>query len=200
MANYATLVPAALYKECIPTGGKYDFLYIGRRSVEKLRDCWLADAEGRVERGLMSDSLDERMALIAEAQYCRGRAKILNDLAMDAENKPSIFRELPTEAGSRITCALPWLNGIYADCVLMRAVKDKDGALVYEVRVIDKRPRFKKLTQTICFRPSLVSVIPTEDWHYLKCHPNFFKLYLSVVCANSQYAEKRVKKAVASVS
>lgn len=199
MANYETLIPVSLYNKCIPTGGKYDFLYIGRRSVEKLRDYWLADAEERTKRGLMSDSFEERMVLTTEAQYCRGRARILNDLAMDAEDKPSIFRELPTQAGSRITCALPWSSGVYADCVLMGAARDKDGALVYEVRVIDKRPRFKRLTQAIRFYPSLVSVIPTDDWRYLKHHPNFLKLYLSV-CVTSPSEEKRAEGALAAAS
>lgn len=181
MPSYDALIPNSLYSEKIPTDGKYSFLYIGRQSLEFLHDSWLSDAEDYATRGMRAEAIEERMALVAEAQSCRTRAKVLEGLMVDAENKPSIFRKLPTEPGSRITCSLPEANGVYADCVLMRATRDEDGALLYELRVIDKRPRFKNFLQrTLKFRPHLPLVIPTDDWHYLKHHENFLRLYLSI--------------------
>ena len=127
MANYETLIPDSLYSEHVPTGGKYDFLYIGRGSIEKMRDEWLKNAEAFATCGKESDSVIARMGLVAEAQYCRGRAKMLDDLAVDAESKPSIFRELPTQIGSRITCATPETKGAYAHCVLMQVLRGDEG-------------------------------------------------------------------------
>lgn len=200
MANpYETLIPDELYHACIPTDGKHNFLYIGRKSIAAMRDVWKRNAEAYAKLGEMADVITTRMMLMGEAQYSRTRARKLEELMTDADDKPSIFRELPTEPLTRLTCALPETNGAYVDCVLMSATKNEKGDLVYEVKVTDKRQRFAKITGMIRFRPDLFSVIPTEDWHYLKCHPNFFRLYLGV-CANSPCEEKRVEKILAVAS
>lgn len=170
--SYEDLIPDSLYDERIPVSGKYDFLYMGRESIAKMRDLWMADAELYADCGMSAASIETRMLLVSEAQHCREQAQKLEELMADAESKPSIFRELPTVPMSRVTCALPETGGVYVNCVLLRTMRDENGKLVYEVKTKDGR--------TVCFCPDSSSVVPTEDWPYLKCHPNFFAFYRSI--------------------
>lgn len=196
---YKTLIPNALYSKYIEADEKYSFLSIGRESMEAMRDEWLKEAEVFEGLGLAAASTVDRMAFVGRAQYCRGRAKVLENLMIEATSRPSIFRELPTTPGSRITCMLHGTNGAYADCVLMGVSWDRNGMLNYEVRVVDKRPRFRKFTGAVKFKPDLLSVIPTEDLPYLRCHPHFFNLYL-LIAAERLHKEMKVEKIVAAVS
>lgn len=169
--SYEDLIPDSLYDERIPVSGKYDFLYMGRESIAEMRDAWIAEAELYSSCAEVANAF-KRMAFATEAQHCRRQAQELEKLMAEADSKPSIFRELPTEPMSRVTCALPETNGEYVNCVLMRATREENGKLVYEVKVPDGR--------VIRFCPNLASVVPTEEWPYLKCHPNFFELYRTI--------------------
>lgn len=185
--QYQDLIPVSLSDQVV-INSKQDLIYLGRESLIYLRNAWEIRAAYYSQRGLASTDIFDRMEFIDESQWCRKHIAILEELAMVAESKPSIFGELPLVSGSRIICFLPETKR-YADCLLMRAICDGDYNLVYEIKILSHGNRSARIT------PSKMTVFPTDSFGYLKHHPNFFRFYLSA-CAGSEDELKNIEEMV----
>ncbi|MBR5389286.1 hypothetical protein IK146_01880 [Candidatus Saccharibacteria bacterium] len=185
MKDLSDLVPNEYDVSHIPTLHEHSFCYIGYESLSFLADYWENKAAEYSKKG-ETDNADERIIDVSEAELCRKRADNLKKLMPYAESKPLIFGQKPYEAGQRITCffessskgAPDGLNGPdrFVDATVIKVVQH-GSKTSYQIRLRSQASDNLKLHT---FTPDKVSAIPTDDFLYLRVHPNFFRMYLNI--------------------
>ena len=182
MRDYSDLVPDEFYSEAIPTRSEHDFLYLGAETINFFSLYWRNHSASLIERSIGNEDWEEYLDLVSEAQECRKRANFLADIAPNAENKPLIFRQNPYLIGQRVTCFVqsprPDRPDRFIDSVVLKVqCHGPHDPITYWL---------KPYRQNVFgadehrFVADKVSLIQTDDFHYLRTHPNFFRLFLNL--------------------
>lgn len=192
------LIPPQYYSDSLPTKDEREFRYIGQENILFLSAVWFKRASELLEKGMASSDIDERMIKVSEAQECQDYGKRLQEIATLASSKPLFFQEDAFRAGDHVTCFIsnPSENlrgdlkrrNRFLDTVIMGIERNKEQVL-YSVVLCDKKPK-EEAPKKYRFVPDHISAIATDDFHYFKLHPNFFRLYLNVRATNALEREK----------
>ncbi len=171
-------------------------LYLGRESLQNLCAAWNRSDAYYTRVGTSSGSVEKRMVLISVAQECRKKSEYLANLATRAKSKPQLFGINTFLMNERVTCFLPdppeIARKLIPNCHFFKAVITKivNGPVAPTYR-LNLRDKFGEITRNqINFTPDRVSLFPTEDFQYLKCHPNFFRLYLGLRAKTNSEVQK----------
>lgn len=197
MRDYSDYVPEEYYSDLLPTGNEHDFLYLGQDNLRYWSKCWLGLANEYGERGARSTDVLTRLDLIDQSQRFRKKAKVLEELAVRADSKPLFYFEEPYSIGQHITCYVngtlkkssskPGNHGRFVNTVVS-GVDGKSPSYVYLLSIRNRKGDTSQ--RRFWFRPDKVSVIPTDDFPYLRVHPNYFKLYLNIRATNKSERNK----------
>lgn len=161
-----------------------NLIYLGREALLALSQAWLNRTEELFRRSKAADSTELRILIASDAQECRKKGYYLRNLSYRADSKPQIFRQEHFRVGERVTCFFqqppryiriligerPFAN------LVVTGVSGSQKSPLYRLN-----PRKDGVVNPngFYFKPDRVSIFPTDDFSYLKCHPNFFRMYLS---------------------
>ncbi len=190
------LIPDEYYSASIPTKSEHEFLYIGQESILHLSAVWYKKASDLLAEGIASEDIVERMFKVSESQEYRQYGDYLRELATRATSKPSIFQKDVFRPGDRVTCFIynpsTTLRGDlkrsnrFLDAIVI-GVNQGDGKTIYSVALRNQKEQSNKRYR---FIPDHISAIATDDFHYFKNHPNFFRLCLNVRAKSESEREK----------
>lgn len=163
-------------------------LYLGRETLRYFSDCWANLAKEYSEKGAKATELDRKLTLISYSQEYRAKSIAIDGLASHAKSKPQLFRHEPYALGQRLTwfvtnpperfpAELTQPNSFVEVAIV--GFSEKDSKRHYVVSIRDQ------CLKNICFERFMIPfdcpfIIPIDDFHYLRVHPNFFRLYLGV--------------------
>ncbi len=186
------LIPDKYYSDFIPTKNETQFLYIGQESILFLSATWYKLAGDLLARGLAAKSIDERMDKVSKSQEYREFGDYLQELASRTTSKPLLFQKNPFRTGDRVTCFInkpsAQLRGDlkranrFLDTIIVGT--DRNGSRVIYSVVLRNQKNDDEKPQRYKFIPDNISAISTDDFHYFKLHPNFFRLYLNINATN----------------
>lgn len=192
------LIPPEFDDLDLPVKSKSDFKFMGQETILFLSACWYKLASDLFDRGLTSETIDDRMVIVAQAQEFRKYGDELQELAIEAPSKPLLFKNEVFRTGDHVTCFIyrPSDNlrgdlkkpNRFLDTVILRTDQCNEKT-IYSV-ALRNRENKKGVPKRYRFVPDRVSAIATGDFHYLKTHPRFFRLYLSTRARSDAEREK----------
>ena len=197
MRDFSDLVPDEYYSSHIPTMHQHSFCYIGRENLCLFAEYWEKKARELSKKGNADNlELEDRICNVSEAEECRNKAERLKELAIYSGSKPLLFGQGHYRTGQHITCFISNPSRKLpeelrrADCFVdatVVAVRRHGSQVSYKIRL---RKQTDENQQLYTFIPDGVSVVSTEDFHYFRVHPNFFRLYLSIHATTDSEKDK----------